>query len=264
MDNEFSFKELYDVIIKTTQNIDNGAIHLVKGETIAHFDKIMIANFKEIQSYATAHGGYSDADHVWWKTSKGISLQFTQGIFSKAQFALMTNASLFKLESDRAIYLPTIEQLESDENGLVHSTNELNGPLFVYNTVTGEKLNLTEYSIVDNQTINVGTPYMDITLDYRQKYNNGVQVARFCLPITNGTYSLTGRTRVKDDITGRTTTGIIMIPRLRLMSDLSIKLGENAIPVAGTINALAEPLEPSSSDVVMEMAFLNDDIDSDM
>lgn len=264
MGNEFSFKELYDVIIKTTQNIDSGSIHLVKGETIAHFDKIMIANFKELKSYVTAHGGYGDADRVWWETSKGISLQLTQGIFSKSQFALMANASLFSLAPERPIYLPVIERAESDENGNVHSTHELNGPLFVYNAATGSRIDPSDYTIIDGSTINITVPYTDVVLDYRQKYNNGMTVARFCLPLTSGTYELTGRTRVKDDITGHTRTGIIMIPKLKLMSDLSMKLGENATPVAGTLNALAEPWDPSGSCIMMEMAFLNDDIDSDM
>jgi hypothetical protein len=36
--------------------------------------------------------------------------------------------------------------------------------------------------------------------------------------------------RVKDDVTGKVTTGIINIPKLRLMSDLSIRVGSDAIP----------------------------------
>jgi hypothetical protein len=52
-------------------------------------------------------------------------------------------------------------------------------------------------------------------------------------PLTNGYLSLSGKTRVKDEITGQVTTGIINIPKLKLMSDLSMRLGDNATPIMG-------------------------------
>ena len=47
-----------------------------------------------------------------------------------------------------------------------------------------------------------------------------------------GFLRLEGKTRVKDDISGKVRTGIIEIPKLKLMSDLSMRLGKNANPVA--------------------------------
>jgi hypothetical protein len=47
--------------------------------------------------------------------------------------------------------------------------------------------------------------------------------------------------RVKDDVTGKVTTGIIKIPKLRLMSDLSMRVGSDAIPQVGRIDAVAVP-----------------------
>ena len=49
----------------------------------------------------------------------------------------------------------------------------------------------------------------------------------------NGFLELEGKTRVKDDTSGLITTGIIKIPKLKLMSGLSIRLGAQANPVVG-------------------------------
>jgi len=43
-----------------------------------------------------------------------------------------------------------------------------------------------------------------------------------------------------------------------------MKLGRNATPVMGTLDAVACPVGTKGNTTVMEMLFLNDDIDSDM
>ena len=73
-----------------------------------------------------------------------------------------------------------------------------------------------------------------------------------------------GKTRVKDDITGKTRTGIIEIPRLKLMSGLSMRLGENANPVVAEFKTLAVPSGTGRDNTVMNIFFLNNDIDADI
>ena len=81
--------------------------------------------------------------------------------------------------------------------------------------------------------------------------------------LVKGYLSLEARTRVKDDITGHTKTGIIKIPQLKLMSDLSMRLGENATPLMGSFKAIGYPVGSRGDTKVMEILFLEDDIDSD-
>jgi len=45
MEYEFGLKELYDVTIKTTSNIEMNGKILETGETLVAFDKIQISNF---------------------------------------------------------------------------------------------------------------------------------------------------------------------------------------------------------------------------
>ena len=49
---------------------------------------------QEIKSFSSANGGFDNRSHIYWDSTKEIKLSFAQGVFSKLQLALMTNASL--------------------------------------------------------------------------------------------------------------------------------------------------------------------------
>ena len=258
---EYSLKELYDVVIKATYPLEINGKTILENETIAAFDKIQIANFKEAVEVTTAHGGYGDRDRVWWENVKEIELDMNQGIFSSVQLALMTNSRLVKLEDKTSVFLNKRVETESDEDGIIAVPDIPVDYFFIYNRATGEKI--TTYEVVDNQHCRI-EPYTNVILDYQYEYINGGSKMIIGTQLSNGYFTLQGKTRVKDDITGQTRTGVLFIPKLKLMSDLSIRLGRDATPVVGRLKALALPVGSRGNSKVMEMIFLNDDIDSDM
>jgi hypothetical protein len=75
--NEFGLKELYDLTLKATYPIDIAGRKFEAGEVIARFDKIQIANFKEVVSRVSANGGYQNETRVIWEDPKEIQLSFT-------------------------------------------------------------------------------------------------------------------------------------------------------------------------------------------
>lgn len=101
-------------------------------------------------------------------------------------------------------------------------------------------------------------------VDCYYEYDNGCDILSVGNPLTNGYLSFEGKTRVKDDITGQVKTGIIRIPKLKLLSNLSMRLGNDGVPLVGRLDAVAVPTGNRGSKKVMELLFLNDDIDSDM
>ena len=261
MSNEFSLSELYEVFIKTTYPIEVGEKTLEAGETLCVFDKIQISNFHEIKNYIAAHGGYGDADRVFWENTKEIDITFSQGIFNHLQFALMCNARMVYKKEDEEILIPKREEVESDDDCVVTFGAAPVGKFFVYDKKTGEKV---EYTSLENGKIKVEKPYLTVILDYNYVYNNGAQNVMLGNRLIEGFLQLEGKTRVKDDISGKTRTGIIRIPKLKLMSDLSMRLGKNANPVVANFRTKALPSGNRENTTVMDIIFLNDDIDSDM
>lgn len=262
MENEFSMKELYDVFLKTTSPIEIAGKRFDAGETICVFDKVQISNFNEIKTRVTAHGGYGDRDKVFWEDTKGIDITLSQGIFNSLQFALLCNANMIYQKQNEKILVPKREEQESNELGNIIFSEIPVGVFFIYNKKTGEKI--TDYEVVDEKNVLIKTPYTSVILDYKYSYSGGAKILTVGQRLIEGFLRLEGKTRVKDDISGKVRTGIIEIPKLKLMSDLSMRLGKNANPVVANFSFKALPCGEKQAARAMSLYFLNDDIDSDM
>ena len=140
MTNELGFKELYSVSLKATYSIEVGGNTIEPGEIVALFDKIQIANFQEVKSTASANGGFDNRAHIFWESTKEIKINFTQGVFSKAQLSLMANAQLIENLGKEIVALNAREEHESDDAGKVVIERTLREPIFVYDKSTGKKI----------------------------------------------------------------------------------------------------------------------------
>ena len=263
MNTEFGLKELYDLTLKATYPIEVEGRKFEAGEVIARFDKIQLANFREIASRVNANGGKSNPALVTWEDTKEIQLNFSQGIFSKRQFALLSNSKLIKSTPEEKILVSSHVERESDEEGRIQLNKKDISSVFVYDAKTFEKIFPISIDI-ENGEIVIDTPYRDVQVDFEYFYSNEVTVMTVGQRLIDGFLLLEGKTRVKDDITGKTRTAILRIPRLKLVSDLSMRLGREAGPLLANFAAVGYPGVGSRDKKVMEMLFLSDDIDAEM
>lgn len=260
MDAQFSLKELYEVRLKTTYSIEFNGKNFVAGETIGFFDSIQIANFQEIKSASKATGGYDNRSLIYWDYDKELKLTLTQGVFSKEQWALMTNAKLIN-EVNPNLELTQREILETDENKQICLKHSPTRNIFIYDKITGNKI--INYSL-ENNIITLENAYQEVIIDYNFIYNSQYQNMIIGQKLTEGYLELEGRAKIQDDITGHFHTGIIKIPKLKLMSDISMRLGRNATPIVEVLQAVAFPTGERENKKIMEILFLDDDIDSDL
>ena len=262
MDNEFGMQELYFVQLKSTYPIEIKGIQYAAGEVVAAFDKIQIANFKEINKEVAAQGGYQNKKLVIWDRTEGVDLIFTQGVFSKTQLGLMNNARVLSIDKGKKIRIAQRDELETDDEGKITLTHvPIDSWIFVYNRETGEKL--TDLSMVDEQTIQTPLIYKEVIVDYEYGYDNGADVELIGEEIFDGFLTLEGRSRIKDDITGETHTAIIYIPKLKITSDFNLTLGQNAQPMVGQFKGTALSIGGRKSSKALEIYFLDEDIDRD-
>ena len=262
MNTEFALKELTNITLKATYPIEVEGRRFEAGEVIARFDKIQIANFRELASRTTANGGKSNPALVMWEDSKEIQLNFTQGIFSRKQFALLSNSNLIKKNAAELIPVSMHEVVESDEKGRIQLNKEKVFNVFAYDAETFEKIVPTNVDLENG--VLVVEPYKTVEVDYEYYYSNGASVMTIGQQLIKGFLSLEGRTRVKDDITGKMHTAILRIPRLKLVSDLSMRLGREAGPLLANFAAVGYPDSECRDKKIMELLFLNDDIDAEM
>ena len=255
-----SFKSLENVYLKATYDMEANGIKFKEGETIALFDKILVSGLIEFKDYVAARGGFDNRGHVFWERTKEIQLTFSQGVFSNLQFGLLNNAKVTRVEENEPLLITNIEEIESDENGNIYTKYEAYDQIFVYDKSTGEKINWWKVG----DFLKIDEPYKNLVVSYRYNYLQGASVVKIGQQFLNGFLELEGKTRVKDDTSGLITTGIIKIPKLKLMSGLSIRLGAQANPVVGNFTAAGVPIGTRHDSYVMEFDFLDNDIDSDM
>lgn len=265
MEQKFNFKELYQVALKATYPIEADGKTIEAGETIAVFDRISVAILQEQKDLRIARGGMGNAAQVIWETTKEVNFAFSQGVFSNIQFALMGNAKLLKLKDD-LVPIHQIEEKETSLEGDIEFTYTPIGKVYIYNKETGERITDFIVSEENEKVYNLGEdfPFKMVVLDYNYNYDNGGSHIVIGRRLTEGFLELQGRTRVQDDNTGDIRTGIIKIPKIKLMSELSIKLGRDVGPIVANFLATAYPVGGRGNQTVMEMFFLEDNIDSDI
>lgn len=262
MKQNFSFSELYDVKLKTTHPIEVNNKTYESGEIITTFDRIQIANLDEVKSYISAHGGFNDRDRVIWEDVKQINFTFSQGIFSKLQLAMLSNSRMLENDNSEKLYISKREYLEIDENGKVMLQQIPFRNIFVYNFENGERIK--DFHI-NNKTIFFNNiKFLDIIVDYEYEYEDKNTKLILGQRLLKGFLSMEGKTKIKEDITGEVKTGIIKIPKLKIISNLSITLGQNANPVIANFYAIGFPIGERSSTKIMEMIILDEDIDSEL
>lgn len=263
MEQEFGLKELTDLTLKATYSIEMEGRSFEPGEVIARFDKIQLANFKEITSRVSANGGYDNRALVIWEDPKEIQLSFTQGIFSQKQFALLSNSNLLRKAEKDPILIPQHYVGESDENGKISVMRKNISDVFVYNAKTFEKIKPKSIDLEKGELV-IDQKYCNVEIDFNYLYCDGYVDLIVGQKLINGFLLLEGKTRVKDDITGKTRTAILRIPRLKLVSDLSMRLGREATPMLASFSAVGFPIGAKGNKQIMELLFLNDDIDAEM
>lgn len=254
-------KELYDVVLKAYADTEINGVKVREGQVIGRFDKIQIARLKEDKSYIAARGGLGNRELVVWDDTKKVNITFSQGVFSKTQLSILLNANMATREAIDEQLVPYYEEDESDENGKfsLSALPEEKG-LFLYNKKTGAQI--TDY-VVEGKEITINDPFVEVISDYYSKYQNKSYEIKIGTPLTNGFLRLEGRTRLKDDNTGETVTGILTIPRLKLKSGLSMQLGQAASPAVGTFYGEGYPTGKRGHQVVSSLLILSEDIDTE-
>ena len=181
----------------------------------------------------------------------------------------MANSRMVEIKNE-TLKIHQREKLNLDDNGyfILKHKPVLDDNFFIYDEETGKRKDTSgieepEETFAGWKMSVEGEPLEGIIVDYNTEVSGGrmIEIGGF---LNAGFLVLEGRTKVQDDITGNMRTGILYIPKLKLMSTLSMRLGALAQPVVGNFRAMGLPVGGKGDNKVMELIFLEDDIDSDL
>lgn len=249
---EFSFQELYDVIIRLKAPTDG----FPTGFPVAVFDRVTIASIDFDDRVVMSRGGASDKAIMLWQDVRSAQLLFTEGAFAPEHFASMINSKIYR-EEDTLLPLSMSEKTIVDLNGYVSLKEEpVESPFFF---VEGRYREIVEPKKANSQVYFLGEEYAgkDIQAVYRCNLKGKIEEYSFGTPYLKGFLSLEGKTKVESR-DGKTRVGVLTFPKIQLVSNLSMRLGEKANPLVMSFGATAYADGPRGKETIMGFTILEE------
>lgn len=257
---EKGLKEFYKLRLKAIQPITIKDRTIQPGETIVFFDTVLALGMEGIVAPRVARGGQGNSAEIIWDDISEIMIQFSKGTLNKESFSVMANSCYYKSDATESIEITETEFAESDEDCLIELKYD---PVtaFVRERDSGKALSFVKNG---EKTLEIENPYVDVIVDYTFLYSK----TKTCYDIGQELYrsfvELESRVRLKDDETGLTTTGIIKIPKFKVMSDLSVAVGIASSPVVGNFGGIAYRTGRGGDARIATIQLLNEDIDTEI
>lgn len=290
IDQYFGVKELYEVFLRAKVPMTFGSRRLEEGEPVLYFENVTMSTLSEKNSPIMARGGWSNLPRVIWEDRSEVMFTLQEGVMSSISMGILLSADV----SDRSNQELLVSKREgpytlNDQHRLYldHWPVGLDKrKTFIYEyerdvaqrKVYGKRI----HGQLDPFDSNVERPCIEIyedkgltqladinkeyIVDYYYQYNKDALIYTIEKERFNGLFTLEGKFYSKDENEGLNYTNIIYMPKVRVVSDINLRLGERADPTVSVFNIIGIP-ENQGSDkdgLVLEITRLNSDEDGDI
>lgn len=261
MQNEINFgaKELFEINIKLNQPLEIEGKKYEVNETILLFDKAQLATINQSKNDTQSTGGYHNNVLVNWEIDKELSFALKNGVLSPISWAILSNS---KINNDKKKSIPMVETLDviadndysfvdllfvpnaTEKMAIQENPNLEPMPMgrrpelalkplppsknkffFVYDYETGERIK--HFEVFGNR-LYFQKDYKKVCIDYTFWHEGKSKTLEVGNRLTNGFLRMTAKMNIKDENTGKINTAIIDLPKIKINSSLSIRLGSGA------------------------------------
>lgn len=295
METTGGIKEMYDVSIRTARPISLGEREYDVNESILTFSTIEIAQLTEQKDGTSAKGGYHNNTLINWEIDKEMEFATTHGVLSPKSLAILSNSKINKKQSKSVQYWEQLNAIEQADYCYIdlkfvpnccdcrlgaqpNPFNELMPmgrreelmlkPLppsktkwiFVYDKETGKRIK--NFKIYQNRLF-LQEICRTAIVDYTFTYVNDIQEINIGERLSNGFFRLEGKMNFKSEQNGVVNTVAIEMPKIKLTSNLGLKLGKNCdSSVVSDFYFTAYPDENLSREKqrIAQITFLKDEL----
>ena len=238
------------------------------GERFLYFENINIAILTEQSRPIIARGGWANMPRVIWEDRSEITFSLSEGVMSNIGMGILLSANVFDENKYDKIYINKKEIFDLDMNNshILLETPTSDKPIFCYEydrKVIQRKVD----KILEDRKIIIpdGDKTKNYLLDYYFIYGEEALIYVIEKERFTGDFSLEGKFYTKDENDGLNTTNVLFMPKVRVVSNINLRLGEKADPTVSVFNVIAMPKKTDNGkNVLMEMIHLNRDIDGDI
>jgi len=290
LDQYFGVKELYEVVLKAKVPMQFGARRLEEGEPVLYFENVNISLLSERNSPVMARGGWSNMPRVIWEDRSEVTFSLTEGVMSSISMGILLSANMTEKQKGISLAVPVREgpfELD-DNNGFYLNHTPIFPPqkkifIYEYERDVGQR---KVYGKIDNELSHDNPltgehePYVKIyddkeckieadatkhyVVDYYYEYKDEALIYLIQKERFNGLFTLEGKFYSKDENEGIKYTNLIYMPKVRVVSDINLRLGERADPTTSVFNIVGMPEKTDdSNNLIVRITRLNKDIDDD-
>lgn len=284
----FGIKELYEIVLRAKNPMQFGERFLEKDEPVLYFEKISFANIVEDNRPIIARGGWANLPRVIWEDRSEVRFSVIEGVLSSISMGILLGSRVIASKKDKPILVHKREgpkRLVGDHFfHLDHwPVNSDRKKTFIFNyernaiqeKIYGKRIYTQINPLDSSETIPTLQLYNDKELtelasmkknyivDYYYEYNDEALLYTIQKERFNGLFTLEGKFYSKDENEGQNYTNIIYMPKVRVVSNIDLRLGERADPAVGNFEIIALPENTVDyQNLIMDIQKLNDDIDN--
>ena len=268
-----------------------GSRYVEADEPILYFENINLAMLSEQNRPTMARGGWANQPRVIWEDRSEVKFQLTEGVMSSMGMGILLSAHVTEKGIDEPLLVSKREgPYDLDDNHCLYlehwpvNYDQKKTFIFEYerNVVQGKVYGERVHGKMDPFDPNQEMPCLRIykdkglteladidkqyMVDYYYPYNEGALIYTIHKERFNGLFTLEGKFYSKDENDGLNYTNLIYMPKVRVVSDIGLRLGERADPTISVFNIIGLPdaLSSDKNSVIFEIVRLNSDIDGDI
>ena len=294
MDQYFGTKELHEVVLRAKDTMQFGNRKIEAQEPVLYFENISMSLLQEKNGVIMARGGWANLPRVIWEDRSEVQFSLIEGIMSSISMGILLGANvtseaqqekrltvqkregpleLIEKEIDNKLY--HVLYLEHDpicypekkififqfardviQKKVYGKFLDVNDPLGRACLAIYEDKELTENADIDKEYV----------VDYYYEYGDKALIYTIQKERFNGLFTLEGKFYSKDENEGMNYTNLIYMPKVRVVSNIDLRLGEKASPTVSTFNiiGLPETVNSGKKNLILEITRLNSDEDGDI
>ena len=293
MDQYFGHKELYEVVLRAKIPMQFGTRYIEAQDPVLSFNNVNMSLLTEQNRPVFARGGWSNMPRVIWDERSEVQFQMIEGVMSSVGMGILLSANVLSGGGqDKPLLInmkegPLSVQLNNEDIPYVDLKHE---PVpynikktFIFDyerdavqqKIYGKRItNLVDgfnnpvYRIELYQDKNLSIPAENnrkYVIDYYYEYRDKALIYTVEKERFNGLFTLEAKFYSKDENEGQNYTNVLYMPKVRVVSNINLRLGERADPTVSTFNIIGLPeTVGDQKNLIMEITRLGQDIDADI
>ena len=290
IDQYFGHKELYEVVLRAKTPMQFGERYIESQEPILYFNNIQMSVLNEQNRPIMARGGFGNMPHVIWDERSEVTFQMTQGVMSSVGMGILLSANVTSKNTSEPFYVHEIDgPFKISEEGYIYPkhwpvpSNIRKTFIFDYDKASVQKKiygklitdrtdPFDETAVVpciklfeDKNCTTVADNSREYLIDYYYEYEKEALIYTVQKERFNGLFTLEAKFYSKDENEGKNYTNILYMPKVRVVSNINLQLGERANPTVSTFNIIGLPeTVGDTKNLIMEITRLGEVIDGDI